>query len=122
MSEMEFYSDGFDEFSKLLEEYSKKTSESNVLDVLEYGAKEFVKDVKALPKPRSLISKGGYTHLIDTVTTRRAEKEVETGWGKYYGIMVEKGTRKMNAQPHMKITYERNADKYHKLMNKKLFG
>lgn len=122
MSELEFYSDGFEEFSKMLEEYAGKTKESDVLDVLEYGANEFVKDVRALPKPRSLISKGGYTHLLDTVTTRRAEKEIETGWGKYYGTMVEKGTRRMNAQPHMSTTYKRNADKYYKMMNKKLFG
>lgn len=108
MSNLEFYTDGFDEFSKLLESYSKNTDDEKVLSVLECGADAFAKDVRALPKPRSRISAAGYTHLIDTVTTRRNKKEIEVGWGKYYGPMVERGTKKMKAaKPHIRPTFEK---------------
>ena len=59
MSNTEFYTDGFDSLEKLLEEYRKKTSQANVLNVLEKGAAALVKDVMALPKPRSQIHKAG---------------------------------------------------------------
>ncbi|HIU74395.1 MAG TPA: hypothetical protein IAC62_00765, partial [Candidatus Pelethocola excrementipullorum] len=62
MSQFEYYADGFDDFSKMLEEFSKKTEEENILKVLEYGAEEYAKDLRALPKPRSKIMTGGYTH------------------------------------------------------------
>ena len=121
MSE-EFYGDGFNAFSKLLDEYSKKTDEKSVLDVLEYGAGEFVKDLRSLPKPRSQMRTAGYTHILDTMTTRKTDKEVEVGWGKYYGPMLERGTTKMNEQPHLRPTFKKNSKKYYSLMSKRLFG
>lgn len=117
-----FESEGFDEFSKLLEKYSKRADEDAVLEVLEYGAEEFAKDLRALPKPRSTVRKAGYTHIIDTMTTRRRKDEIEVGWGKYYGPMLERGTRKMRAQPHVRPLFEKNSEKYYKLMEQKLFS
>ena len=89
MSDAEIYTDGFDAFSDLLKEYEKQTDTKNVLKVLETGAKEFVEDVRNLPRPRSRMTAPGYTHLLDEVTYQVAKDEVLTGWGKYYGPMVE---------------------------------
>ncbi len=110
---------GFEEFSEQLEKYIANCETEKVMSVLEEGANEFVKDVRALPQPRRPGS--GYTHLLDSVTTKRNGEEVEVGWGKYYGIMVERGTCKMLARPHMRPTFERNAEKYYKKMQKALF-
>ena len=120
MSE-EFYEDGFNAFSKLLGEYSRKMDEDKIVEALEYGAEEFI-NLKALPKPRSQMRMAGYTHILDTMTTRKTDKEVEAGWGKYYGPMLERGTSKMNAQPHLRPTFKKNSKKYYSLMSKRLFG
>lgn len=122
MSDAEFYEDGFDEFSKLLEEFEKKVDKENVLKVLEIGAKEFVKDVRALPQPRSRVRAPGYTHLLDTVTYQRSKDEVATGWGKYYGPMVDRGTARAKAVSHMNPTFEKNKGQYYKKMQNALFG
>ena len=112
MSEAEFYTDGFDELEKLLNEYSKKTSQENILNVMEKGAAALVRDIMALPKPRSDIRKAGYTHLLDTMSYRRNRGEIEVGWGKYYGPMVERGThRAPKGSPHVRPTFERNKGK-----------
>lgn len=122
MADDSLYTEGFDAFSDLLEEYEKKTTMENVIKVLEIGAKEFVADVRALPRPRSQIRAPGYTHLLDTVTYQRTKNEVVTGWSKYYGPMVDKGTRKMKGVAHMGSTFERNKERYYGAMQKKLFG
>lgn len=122
MADDSLYTEGFDAFSDLLEEYEKKTTMENVIKVLEIGAKEFVADVRALPRPRSQIRAPGYTHLLDTVTYQRTKNEVVTGWSKYYGPMVDKGTRKMKGVAHMRPTFERNKERYYGAMQKKLFG
>lgn len=122
MADESLYTEGFDAFSDLLEEYQKKTTMENVLKVLEIGAKEFVSDVRALPRPRSQIRAPGYTHLLDTVTYQLTKNEVITGWRKYYGPMVDKGTRKMKGVAHMGPTFERNKERYYGAMQKKLFG
>ena len=122
MSEDEFHKSGFDAFSDLLEEYTKKADPESVMDVLEIGAKDFTEDVRKLPKPLSKIRAPGYVHLIDTVTYRREKDEVATGWGKYYGPMVDKGTVKMEGVAHMTPTVERNKEKYYKKMQDALFG
>ena len=110
---------GIDELTKDLEEYLKGVD--NVQEVLEVGAKEFTNDLLKLPKPKSRIRKSGYTHLIDSFSFRKAKNnEIEVGWGKYYGRMVEKGTMKMNAQPHLNPTWEQNKEKYYTLMLRKL--
>ena len=110
---------GFDDFSSLLEKYIGKVEKENVMKVLEVGAEELARDVRALPKPRR--PGGGYTHMLDSVTTKRRGEEVEVGWGKYYGPFVERGTKKMNSQPHMRPTFERNKEKYYDKMKKALF-
>ncbi len=113
---------GFEELINELEKYSGKAGKESVVKALETGAKALMEDVASLPKPRSAVAKGGYTHLLDTVTYRRTGDEVETGWGKYYGPMVEKGTVKMNGIAHMAPTYERNRKKYEEKMKNELFG
>lgn len=114
----DFY-EGFDELGKELELYLKNVE--NVQDILEVGAKEFTNDLLKLPKPKSNIRKSGYTHLVDSFSYRKVDNnEVEVGWGKYYGRMVEYGTSKMKAQPHLRPTWERNKNRYYEKMIKKL--
>ena len=110
---------GFDDFSSLLEKYIGKVEKENVMKVLEVGAEELARDVRALPKPRR--PGGGYTNMLDSVTTKRRGEEVEGGWGKYYGPFGERGTKKKNSQPHMRPTFERNKEKYYDKMKKALF-
>ena len=118
MSDEVYGYDGFQELSKMLEECIDKVE--NVIDVLEVGAKEFVNDLLKLSKPISQIRKSGYTHLIRTFAYRKKDKEIEVGWGKYYGPMLEGGTKNMNAQPHVSPLWERNKEKYYKTMITKL--
>ncbi len=122
MSDAEIYTDGFDAFSDLLKEYEKQTDTKNILKVLETGAKEFVEDVRNLPRPRSRMTAPGYTHLLDEVTYQVSKDEVLTGWGKYYGPMVENGTIKMDGVAHMAPTFRKNKERYYKNMQKKIFG
>lgn len=119
MEVAEVYTDGFEELEKMLSDFSKESE--NVVDLLVIGAKALVDDVRKLPRPRSAIKKSGHTHLLDTVTYSRKKDEVETGWGKYYGPMVERGTRKMAGTPHFSTTFEANKEKYYKLMTKDLY-
>lgn len=103
----------FDGFLELNEELTKyMLVAENIAVEEEKIANEFVNDLKKLPKPRSMISKGGYTHLIDTFAKRTRAKEIEVGWGKYYGPMVENGTRKMGARSHLKPLWNKNVNKY----------
>lgn len=119
MSEKDFIDSGFQELSKLLEGY--QVSESDVLAVMEGAAGMLVQDIKKLPKPRSVIATAGYTHLLDTVTYGKNGKEIEVGWGKYYGPMVENGTTKMKGTLHIKPTFQKNKEKYFRYINEKLF-
>lgn len=109
---------GFQDLSKMLEECIDKVE--NVVDVLEVGAKEFINDLLKLPKPISKIRKSGYTHLVKTFSYRKKDKEIEVGWGKYYGPMLESGTKNMNAQPHVYPLWDKNKEKYYKTMITKL--
>lgn len=97
-----------------MQEYIKNIE--NPTKILLVGAEEFVKDLSKLTKPMSQIKKSGYTHLIDSFTYRVKKDEVEVGWGKYYGPMVEHGTTKMNKQPHLYPLWNKNKEKYYKLM------
>lgn len=119
MTEVKFTSSGFDELSKVLERLSVTTEKA--LDAIEAAAKVFTNDVRRLPKPRSQMSKAGYTHLLDTITSKRGKNEIEVGWGKYYGPMAERGTRRMRATPHIKPTFERNKEKYYQIIEDRLF-
>lgn len=98
------------------------TKVENPTDILEVGAKEFVNDLKKLTKPISKIHRNGYTHLIHTFFYRKRGKEVEVGWGKYYGPMVENGTKRMSARSHLRPTFDKNKEKYYREMQKKAFG
>ena len=111
---------GFDDLAKMLKQY--EVTEEETMQALEAGAKEFVSDVRKLPKPRSQVRVSGYAHLIDTVTYKRNRNELEVGWGKYYGPMVEHGTMRMKGTPHIKTTFERNKGKYFKTIKNRLFG
>lgn len=122
MSEEFFKNDGFKDFNELIEKYSQKVDKDKVLNAIQKGADALAKDVRALPKPRSSINKSGYTHLLDTVTKKvnTKKKEIEVGWGKYYGPMIERGTKKIDAQPHIKTTYNQNIEKYQKIILQEL--
>lgn len=106
----EDYEKGFNlldaELSKWIE------ASDNSLDALEEGAKEYVKDANNLPKPYRQVMSAGYTHLVKSITYRREEKDISVGWGKYYGPMLERGTIKFNAQPHLVPLWDKNRDKY----------
>lgn len=110
--------DGFQDLADIIEYYAKGTD--NFIDVLEVGAKEFVNDLLKLPKPMSKIKKAGYTHLVNSFAYRKNKNEVEIGWGKYYGPMVEHGTNKMDANPHVYPLWDKNKEKYYKTMLTKL--
>lgn len=120
--EVDFYDSGFGEFEKMMKEYAEKVSEEKALDAIEAGAQEFVNDLLRLPRPRSRITKAGYTHIIGTFALERTESNIEVGWGKYYGPMLEHGTRKMAARAHLKPLFEQNKEKYYKKMTECIFG
>ena len=109
------------EFQKIIQEYQEKFEQSRIEAAMMDGAEQLARDVRALPKPRSQIRKSGYAHLLDTVSARKGKNgEVEVGWGKYYGPMVEAGTRKMNAQPHLRGQFKKDPNKYYNLILQKL--
>lgn len=110
--------DGFDELMQYLDECSGKVDEASIEKVLEAGASDFVNDLLKLPRPMSNIRKPGYTHLIKTFSYRKNKGQVEVGWGKYYGRMVESGTVKTKAHPHMNTLFEKNKEKYFTTMTK----
>lgn len=113
--------EGINDIINDLEKYIKNVQ--NPQDILEVGAKEFVKDLLKLTKPISKIKKSGYTHLITTFSYQKSKnKEIEVGWGKYYGLMVEDGTKKTKSQPHLKPTFNRNREKYYQRMLQKYYG
>lgn len=115
--EVEFDDTGLEDFENEIKRMAERfASEDAALDVMEAGVKEFVRDLRRLPKPRSQINKAGYTHLVDTFTWERTETTIKVGWGKYYGPMLEHGTRKMKAQAHLKPLFERNKVNYYRTM------
>lgn len=112
--------EGINDLIGNLSEMISKTQ--NPQDILEVGASEFVKDLLKLAKPMSEIKKSGYTHLVDTFCYEKVKNgEIEVGWGKYYGRMVEDGTVKTKAHPHLKPTYNKNQDKYYMQMIRKIY-
>lgn len=114
MSNKVYKYEGFQDLADIIEGYIKNIE--NPVDILTVGAKEFVSDLLKLPKPKSKIKKAGYTHLIDTFAYREKKTEIEVGWGKYYGPMVEHGTTKMNEEPHVNPLWNKNKEKYYKVM------
>lgn len=118
MSSEIFGYEGFKDLADIIEYYAKGAD--NVVDVLETGASEFTSDLLKLPKPISKIRKAGYTHLVRTFAYRKKKDEIEVGWGKYYGPMVENGTEKMDANEHVYPLWNKNKEKYYKTMLTKL--
>ncbi len=110
--------DGFQDLADIIQYYAKGAE--NATEGIEEGAKQFVNDLLKLPKPISKIRKAGYTHLINSFAYRNNKKEIEVGWGKYYGPMVEHGTVNMDANPHVYPLWDRNREKYYKTMLTKL--
>lgn len=110
--------DGFQDLAEIIEYYAKGAE--NAIDGIEAGAKEFVNDLLKLPKPMSKIRKAGYTHLVRSFAYRKRKDEIEAGWGKYYGPMVEHGTVNMDANPHVYPLWDKKKEKYYKTMLTKL--
>lgn len=109
---------GFQDLTEIVEQYIEGAE--NAIEGIEAGAKEFVNDLLKLPKPMSKIKKTGYTHLVNSFSYRKKKTEIEIGWGKYYGPMVEHGTVNINANPHVYPLWDRNKEKYYKTMLTKL--
>ena len=89
--------------------------------ILAVGAKLFVSDLLKLPKPKSKIRSAKHTHLVDSFSyqeSRFKKGEIEVGWGKYYGRMVEEGTVRMGRQPHLKPLFNMNRKRYMNAMLK----
>lgn len=112
--------EGLEDLEKELEEMAGNMDDSKVLDAMEQGADQLVNDIRALPRPRSMLG-GGHTHMLDSVGSQRGKDVVDVGWGKYYGKMVENGHKSRKgrwvaAQPHMSTTFEKNKDRYYKTM------
>lgn len=105
---------GIEELSEIISDYLK--SAENVEDGLVAAAEALVIDLKKLTKPMSEIRKSNYTHLIDSFAYEKRNKEVVVGWGKYYGRMVENSTSKMGARRHLLPVYEKNKEKYYRIM------
>ena len=121
-AEIEFDDSGMEDFEMMLKQYAKQVDPESALDAIEAGTKEFVNDLLKLPKPRSAVRKPGYTHLIDTFAMERTQGEIIVGWGKYYGPMVEHGTKKMTARAHLKPLFEQNKEKYYRKMTEQIFS
>lgn len=111
------YSEGFLQLEKDLKEILKAVNDPQ--KTLNKAGKSFVNDLLKLPKPRSKIRSSKHTHLVDTFAQKDHKSgSVTIGWGKYYGRMVETGTKKMGAQPHLIPLWNRNREKYYKEMIK----
>jgi len=140
--------DGLDAFEKELSGWLKAATPETANAVLETAAEALVQDVRKLPKPRSQMG-GSHTHLLDTIQKEKLSYGWAVGWGKYYGPIVEKGskgikkgttgksksgriitwangTRGMAAQPHLRATYDKNRATYDRLMaaefNRRVFN
>ena len=109
---------GFDELLGQLQEYASRVERDELQRVLKTGADEYVEDLLKLPKPMSRIAASGYTHLVRTFADKNdSDGSVVAGWGKHYGLFVDRGTRKMAAQPHLMPVWTSNMDKYYKTMS-----
>ena len=113
--------EGLEKFMDLLEKYEKAADDNHVSEVLMQAGEARAEDVHRLPKPRR--RGAGYTHMLDSVTAAPSGKDaVLVSWGRYYGKFVEHGTKKMSAQPHLIPEWERNKDRYYKMMQDNLFA
>lgn len=115
--------EGIQELSDLLSDISKEMDEENVKDILMVGAQELVNILLKLPKPISKIRSPGYTHMVDTFSARTSGKQVEVGWGKYYGPMQEKGWLSHRGNPHLIPAWNKNKERiYQSMINRTRLG
>lgn len=112
--------DPMEDFLKELKAYEEAASEEKVAEILLEGGNALAEDVRKLPRPRRNLA--GITHMLDTATATPKGNIVQVGWGAYYGAFVERGTKKMRAQPHLVPTWNQNKERYYKLMQNKLFN
>jgi HK97 gp10 family phage protein len=115
--------EGFFELENELNSFLTKFSNNEIKKILELGAKSFTNDLLKLPSPRSKVKKSGYKHLVDSFSYEwnSKRKEVEVGWGKYYGLMVENGTKSMKSQPHIKKAFVKKRSNYYNQMLQKVY-
>ena len=113
---MSFHAEGMGDFIKELSQWAQRVEPGHVAKVTQAAGDALAEDVRALPAPRSSLG-GAHTHLLDTVTWEPGEHgDTLIGWGRYYGRMVESGTRNMQAQPHLLPTWKKNERKYLAIM------
>ena len=113
---------GINDLSKLLSGYADLASRP--VEILEPAAEAFVKDLLALPRPRSNINTAGRTHMVDAFAYAKEGSGIIIGWGVPYGPYVEHGQhphKRMKAQPHFKRTWKANERKYVQAIQEKLF-
>lgn len=104
---------GINDLEKELSGFLEKSEPKVIEQALMTGAKMLVTDLNKLPSPRSKIHKSGYTHLIDSMKVwKDPTGKIKVGWGKYYGPVLEHGSKKLVAQPHLRTTWNVNKDKY----------
>lgn len=118
---------GFDDLTQELADLIRNVD--NVQEVLVVGAEAYVDDLRKLGKPYSQIRKSGYTHMLDSISYKKAKnKEVEVGSTAAYHLrFVNDGTKASSKrkwstprQPFLHTTYNLNKNKYDKKMLKKL--
>jgi hypothetical protein len=113
---------GLDELSAYFKSVSGLADRPD--ELLEPTAEAFVRDLRALPRPRSRINSPGRSHLVDSFTYKPEGQGVVIGWGVPYGPYVEHGQHPhggMRAQPHFKRTWNANERRYVQLLQTKLF-
>lgn len=111
--------ESFDELVKQLGELSKKASPKETKAILMSGATMMKNDANRLPYPISKIRSAGYSHMVNTFQAEESshhDTEIEVGWGKYYGPMVEHGTRLQHEQAHLIPLWNRNKERYFNAM------
>ena len=114
--------DGYQYMDEITQNALKAMDPASLVEILKAGADELVKDVRALPKPRS--NRTGYTHMLDSVTGQAEAPKYLVGWGRYYGPIVEAGHKsrsgkKVPARAHLRKTYKDHMEKYQKAMQDK---
>lgn len=116
---------GFDLLEDELKKYMKDVEPEEIIDVLSSGAIEFTDILLKLPSPMSKINKVGYTHLVRSFKWSRNKGQVEVGWGKYYGPMVEHGAtikgKYHKKQPHLMPAWEKNKKEIYQNMIDKIW-
>lgn len=113
--------DGFGELQDQLQDLISNASKEQINQALKDAADQIVEDAHKLPYPISRITKAGYTHLVNSITSSESSRssgvpERVIGWGKFYGRMVEHGTQKYSSRAHLIPMYERNKDQYYRII------